>query len=116
MAIITLLKELFLIVGAGLGIIAFIKTMLDPILADNQRRWEEIKKRVTEEVFQDLEYQVWELTDRCAEKLTLPGRRMGYGGPTLGIPGLEGMAADAGGDAEARGLVPAEDRRGAWSL
>ena len=56
------------------------------------------------------------ITDRCAEKLTSPGRRMGYDGPTLGIPGLEGMAADAGGGAEARGLVPAGDRRGARRL
>src|SRR4051812_6446653 len=67
-------------------------------------------------VMRPLTWVVSRFTDRCAEKLTFPGRRMGYGDPTLGIPGLEGMAADAGGEAEARGLVPAQDCPGARRL
>ncbi len=41
-----------------------------------------------------------ETTDRCAKKLTLLSRRIGYGNPTGGLQGLEGMASDAGGEAQ----------------
>jgi hypothetical protein len=51
-------KEIFLLIGAVLGIVAFCKTMLDPILESNRKKWEEIKKRVDELHFQNLEFEI----------------------------------------------------------
>ena len=52
-------KEIFLLIGAALGVIAFCKTMLDPILESNRKKWEEVKNRVDELHFQNLEFEVW---------------------------------------------------------
>ena len=50
------------------------------------------------------------LTDRRAQKLTRLGRRMRHGDRPFDVPGLEGMASDAGAGPEARRLDSAEDR------
>jgi hypothetical protein len=58
--VIQTVKEVFLIVGAALGIIAFFKTVLDPVLEANKRRWDEFKERVDEDRFKQLEFEVWD--------------------------------------------------------
>ena len=55
-------KEIFLLIGAMLGIVAFCQTMLDPILESNRKKWEEIKKHIDELHFQNLEF---EIEQRC---------------------------------------------------
>lgn len=54
-----IVKEIFLLVGSFLGFIAFFKTMLDPVLVANKQRWEDVKKRIDEVCFQNLEHEVY---------------------------------------------------------
>lgn len=64
------LKDIFFFVGSVLGIIAFSKTLLDPIMEANRRKWEQVKMRVTELTFRDIEYSV-EMARRIDDEMLL---------------------------------------------
>jgi hypothetical protein len=61
MTMLQLAKEVFLLVGAMLGVLAFCKTMLDPVMESNRKKWEEIKKHLDEDDFITLDHEVWDL-------------------------------------------------------
>jgi hypothetical protein len=66
------LKDAFYFAGSVLGIVAFMRTLLDPMSERNRRRWEEVKSRVDEADFQDLEADVDQrrrIEDRTRQKL-----------------------------------------------
>ncbi len=43
------IKDIFFLFGSLLGILAFIRTVIQPALSNNLRKWEELKKIITED-------------------------------------------------------------------
>jgi len=54
-----LAKDIFFFIGSVMGILAFFKPMLEPLLEKNNQRWEKLQQVVTEDDFANLEYQTW---------------------------------------------------------
>jgi len=44
-----IIKDIFFLFGSLLGILAFIRTVIQPALSDNLQKWEELKKIITED-------------------------------------------------------------------
>lgn len=57
---IQILKDIFFFLGSVFGIIAFIKTIIEPMMEGNRAKWKEIKERITEEDFINLEFDIWQ--------------------------------------------------------
>jgi len=55
-----LLKDIFFFLGSVLGIIAFMKTIIEPMVESNKAKWKETKERITEEDFINLEFDIWQ--------------------------------------------------------
>jgi len=57
---IEVLKNVFFFIGSVLGIIAFIKTLIEPMVESNRAKWKETKERITEEDFINLEFDIYQ--------------------------------------------------------
>ncbi|MDQ3817224.1 MAG: hypothetical protein M3362_05980 [Acidobacteriota bacterium] len=55
------MKDIFFFIGSLLGIVAFIKTIIEPMVESNRARWKEVKERIREEDFINLESEIWQL-------------------------------------------------------
>jgi hypothetical protein len=53
-------KDVFFFVGSVLGIVAFTKTIIEPMVEGNRNKWKVIKERIAEEDFINLEFDIWE--------------------------------------------------------
>ena len=54
------LKDAFFFVGSILGITAFVKTIIDPMIEGNKRKWEEVKNHIQEQDFINLAIEIWQ--------------------------------------------------------
>jgi hypothetical protein len=53
-------KNIFFFIGSVMGILAFFKPLLEPLLEKNRQRWEKLQQVVTEDDFTNLGYQTWD--------------------------------------------------------
>ena len=57
---ISMAKDIFTIVGASLGIIAFIQNFLKPIAEYNRHKWDELRKEVMDDIdFENIMFSLW---------------------------------------------------------
>lgn len=54
-----LAKNIFFFIGSVMGILAFFKPLLEPLLEKNKQRWEKLQQGVTENDFANIEHQTW---------------------------------------------------------
>ncbi len=54
-----LAKNIFFFIGSVMGILAFFKPLLEPLLEKNRQRWEKLQQVATEDDFANIEFQTW---------------------------------------------------------
>ena len=55
-----LFKDIFFFLGSVLGIVAFMKTLIEPMIENNRAKWKETKEHITEDDFINLEFDIWQ--------------------------------------------------------
>lgn len=54
-----IVKDIFFFIGSMLGIFAFIRNLIEPAFKTNREKWEKIKKKLQEDDFSDLQYEIY---------------------------------------------------------